>query len=164
MTTKLPGRFLLWCLMIYFFIIACEDKTLYREIHSLQDNTWDVNNQQIFSFNIENNQIPYDIFIHVSNTTDYPNSNLWLFIQTIAPSGDKLHDTLDYMLADKSGKWYGDCFANVCDNKVLFKKYVRFARTGPYKIKLVHGMRTLKMPHLEEIGISIEYAEIPDSQ
>ena len=163
MTTKLPGRILCGGLILFFFITACKNNILYHEIHPLPDDIWDVNNQQLFSFSIENNQIPYNIYIHVSNTTDYPNSNLWLFIKTIAPYGDTLPDTLDYMLADKSGKWYGECFANVCDNKVLYKNRVRFARAGLYKIELVHGMRTLKMPHLEEVGISIEYAEISGS-
>lgn len=86
----------------------------------------------------------------------YKFSNLYLFINSYFPGGSHTRDTIELILADHTGKWYGSGFGNIKEYQVLIRKGVVFPVTGVYKIGIEQGMRENNLLGIEDIGIRIE--------
>ena len=85
------------------------------------------------------------------------NANLWLFITTETPNGQLHADTIECILADKSGRWYGNSSAgNIRDHRIMFKRNFRFSKYGDYKLKVDQAMREKQIEGITDIGIRIE--------
>ena len=48
---------------------------------------------------------PYNVFIDIRHTGDYPYSDLYLFITATGPDMAPMRDTVDCLLADADGRW-----------------------------------------------------------
>ena len=60
------------------------------------------------------------------------------------------------MLADQHGRWYGKGFSSLIDNRLAFRKQVRFPRSGVYRFVVWQGMRMDVLPHVTGVGLRIE--------
>jgi len=146
-------------LMVLLFY-SCSDNAIFEENQHLPSKTWDRKNIIQFKVNIIDTLNPYKIFINIRNNGLYARRNLYLFVTIISPNGNELKDTVNCILADEKGKWYGK--SNLGDlyfNKFLYKPNVRFPYSGTYIFKLEQAMRTEKMEHIEDVGIRIEPLE-----
>ena len=95
---------------------ACGSNAVYDASIDIPQKGWSADSVATFNVTISDTTSVHNIFINLRNTTNYPNSNLFLFIQTHSPSGAMLRDTLECFLANTKGEWQA---------KVL----VRFATT-----------------------------------
>ena len=102
----------------------------------------------------------HDVFIDVRHTGEYPFSDLFLFVDLTGPGGRTARDTVECLLADPSGQWYGKglgfIFADRYQAKVLYKLGNRFPAGGRYSITLEQAMRTDKLEGVLDIGVSVE--------
>lgn len=110
----------------------------------------------VFRVNITDTSSTHSIYLNIRNSTDYPNSNLYLFIQTTSPTGASLRDTVEYWLADKRGRWLGKGFGAIRDNKLPYKTYIRFPDKGEYVFKIQQGMRAQNLKGIASVGLRIE--------
>ena len=99
------------------------------------------------------------MYLNVRNTSQYAYQNLFVFLQTTSPAGLSLKDTLECYLADDRGKWLGDGWGDIYDNRFLYKRNVRFPVSGIYTFKLVQGMRANELKYITDVGIRIEKVE-----
>ncbi|NSW45033.1 MAG: gliding motility lipoprotein GldH [Bacteroidales bacterium] len=150
-----------WTLILFcFFVVifySCSDNALYEKNQNIPHKTWDRKNILQFKVNITDTLNPYKIFINIRNNGLYARRNLYMFITVISPKGNELRDTVNCILADEKGKWYGK--SNLGDlyfNKFLYKSNVLFPYSGTYTFKLEQAMRTEKLEHIEDVGIRIE--------
>lgn len=79
-----------------------------------------------------------------------------MFIDTHFPQGIHTQDTIELILADNTGKWYGKGFGKIKEYQVLIRKAVTFPVTGIYNIGIVQGMRDKNLQGIEDVGIRIE--------
>jgi len=150
----LTSAFILFCIVLFY---SCSDNALYEENKHIPSNNWDRKNILQFNVHITDTLNPYKIFINIRNNGLYARRNLYIFITVISPKGDELRDTVNCILADEKGKWYGK--SNLGDlyfNKFLYKSNVIFPYSGTYTFKLEQAMRTEKLEHIEDVGIRIE--------
>ena len=83
----------------------------------------------------------------------------YLFPQLDDPLGGAYaRDTIECILADNSGKWLGEGSGDIWDNQILFKKGVRFRKTGTYRFTLEQAMRVENLPLIMDVGMRIEKA------
>ena len=130
-------------LMIGIAICSCDTNRVYDEYKSVP-NQW--NKDSIITFKVTppdsiNN---YNLFINLRNTNDYKYSNLFLIVEMDYPNGKTVKDTLEYKMADPSGKLLGTGFTDVKENKLWYKGYKApfvFNETGEYEIKIQQAMR-----------------------
>ncbi len=143
-----------------FSIFSCNKNRIFEQHNSIANSVWNVKNVIQFDFSIENNQIPYNIFVNIRHGEMYKNSNLWLFITTISPSGKQKMDTLECVLYDDLGNTKGEILGDICDISVPFKLNVGFKETGNYVVAIQHAMRPENIPFIAEIGLTIEKNEV----
>lgn len=140
-------------------LIACDSTRLYEENKEIENNTWYANKPLQFQAQIPDSIQGYNVYINLRNASHYPFSNIFLFLNTTFPDGQIDRDTVEIMLASPDGKWLGDGLGDIWDNRVLFKRNVRFPMKGEYRFEFTQAMRLDPLPGIMDAGIRIERAE-----
>lgn len=150
-------------LILFFlliFLASCADNAIFEENTNIPSKAWNRKNIVTFKVPMYDTLNPYKIFINIRNNGNYTRRNIYLFITVISPKGDKIKDTVNCILADEKGKWYGK--SNLGDlyfNKFLYKPNVRFPHSGTFVFTIEQAMRTETIYDIEDVGIRIEPVE-----
>jgi gliding motility-associated lipoprotein GldH len=140
--------------------MGCSERPVFQADVPLTDGQWDRNVKPTFAFDMADTVNKHDVFIDVRHTGDYPFSDLFLFVDLTGPGGRAARDTVECLLAEPSGKWYGKglgfIFADRYQAKVLYKLGNRFPASGRYSITLEQAMRMDTLIGVLDIGVSIE--------
>jgi len=96
-----------------------------------------------------------NIWLTVRTGTSYPYRNIWLFVNTLSPTGKSITDTLQYMLADEKGKWFGKGFGDIHELDLPFRTGVYFREKGTYTFRIRHGMRDENLNGVYDLGLRI---------
>lgn len=141
---------------LFMGFVSCDNNFVISESKTIESGIWDVD--EVIEFRTDINQIDkfYNFFIETELNEDFLTNNLWLFIETKAPSGNLQNDTIMYYVADEKGKWFGNKHGKIIKNKFLYKSNIRFSETGTYTFKLQHGMRAYDLPKISKVGMRIE--------
>ena len=136
--------------------LSCSDISVYNSNIDIPGESWNIDSIARFKVDIADTTSIHNVYVSVRNTTNYPNSNLYLFISTTSPQGASLRDTLEYILADSKGNWLGKGVGAIRDNQIPYKRYIRFPDVGTYEFTIQQGMRTHHLKGITSIGIRIE--------
>lgn len=128
-------------LLILFFITSCDEKRVFDEYQTLSNASWNKNNTISFNFTVNDTIAQRNLFINLRNNNNYPFSNLFLITQMDFPNGQKVIDTLEYDMTDKTGKFLGKGFSEIKENKLFYKENIIFPTTGDYKVTIKQSMR-----------------------
>jgi gliding motility-associated lipoprotein GldH len=153
--TMLRVKFLIALLSI-FTLASCDRNGVYEENINTSNNSWNENDIAKFVVPIKDTVSYHNVYINIRNTTDYSNSNLYLFITVIAPTGATQLDTVECYLADEQGNWLGKGFGYIRDNRIQYKRNIRFPHVGDYKFEIKQAMRTDDLKGISSIGVRIE--------
>ena len=142
-------------------IFSCDSNVEFLKYNSV-NGVWHKDSLQEFSFEL-NETNEYNTFVNLRINEEYKFSNIFL-ITTLKDSLNILSkDTLQFKLADKSGKFVGKKRINLVDNKLLHKKQLKLEGNKKYFISIEHAMRVInKVGGLEnlqgvtDIGYQIE--------
>ena len=83
----------------------------------------------------------------------------------VFPHGKTIKDTLEYRMADATGKFLGSGVMDVKENKLWYKENVIFNETGDYTVNIQHAMRengkvngVVALEGITDVGFRIEKA------
>lgn len=131
-------------------------EVMFQETQEVPNKIWEVGSNFQFDVEVVDTMKSYDFYIDLRNGSDYPYANIFMFVNTTFPSGKTARDTVECILADKSGRWLGSGLGDILDNHILFKENIRFPNAGTYRFEFEQGMRTESLPEILDVGISIE--------
>jgi gliding motility-associated lipoprotein GldH len=140
------------------FFSACDTDRVFEENKEIEEYKWFVDAPQSFQVLIDDTATAYNFYINVRNAGYYRYRNVFMFINTHFPAGQIQRDTLECILASPDGEWLGDGLGDIYDNRILFKKGVRFPVGGEYKFELIQAMRVDPIDGIMDVGIRIEKA------
>ena len=100
-------KYFLAIVSIVLLLISCNESDVYNSYVALPNTGWGDDSLAVFRVNIDNVDSPYDINFQIRNESNYKYANLWLFVDVVSPDGEMQRDTIECMLADDFGKWYG---------------------------------------------------------
>jgi gliding motility-associated lipoprotein GldH len=153
-------RTVLSAIVLAVLLASCSDQVVFQADVPVPDEAWDRSFTPEFSFEVNDTIRHHDLYIDVRHTGDYPFSDLFLFVDLHGPDDRHLRDTVECLLADPTGRWYGKgtgfIFADRFEAHVLYKLKNRFPASGRYTIKLEQAMRTEKLPGVIDVGVSVE--------
>lgn len=156
------NKVLFLVLVFSIVIVSCDSKRIYDDYKSVSDE-W--NKDSIISFKLHppDSINPYNLFVNLRNTNKYKYSNIFLIVEMVFPHGKTLKDTLEYRMADPSGKLLGTGLMDVKENKLWYKEAVVFNESGEYTVKIQHAMRengkvngVVFLEGITDIGFRIE--------
>ena len=153
-------------LILILILISCDSKRVFDEYTSVPDGFWDTQNKVSFNFKIKDTIVKRNLFINLRNNNSYPFSNLFLITEMKFPDNHKIIDTLEYNMADKTGKFLGTGFSEIKENKLFYKENITFPNTGDYAVSITHAMRKsdeidgiITLAGITNIGFRIEKIE-----
>ena len=155
-----------YCLLalILFSLLSCDSNRLYEKNISIENTVWSLSHKPSFDYDNSDTTSKVNIKVNVRHSSVYPFSNLWLFVNTIGPTGVLKKDTLECVLAQKDGKWLGSGLGDVWDIQCQFKSNL-ILKQGIYTFEIEQAMRHSdlakieQLPGILEIGIRIEKQE-----
>ena len=121
---------------------------------------WHYQDIKNFETEITDSLQSYNLLVNIRHTTDYPTSNLFVFITTSGPAGISLKDTLEILVANERGKWLGYGFGKIKHISRMYKSNVRFSRPGNYVFTVEQAVREPEIP-VTDVGFRIERYKYP---
>jgi gliding motility-associated lipoprotein GldH len=104
----------------------------------------------------------YDLFLHLRNDNNYPYANIFLIARLRSDSLVLHTDTLEYSMADPTGKWLGTGFAEVKESKLYWRENIRLIDSIPYQIEIEQAQRAQgavqgykELPGIVSVGYSL---------
>lgn len=158
----LRNNSILFSLVFSFLMSSCDANRVYDEYKSLP-NVWNKDSIVSFKVNPPDSINPYNLFVNLRNTSKYKYSNLFLIVEMAFPHGKTITDTLEYRMADPTGKFLGTGFTDVKENKLWYKEGVVFNEDGTYTISIQQAMREngkvngiVDLEGITDVGFRIE--------
>jgi len=142
--------------IMILLLLSCDPNRVYEKNIAINDGIWNKDSIVKFDMDIVDTLQPYNFYINIRNSTDYRFSNLYLFIDTFFPDKTHARDTLEFILADTDGKWFGKGFGKIKESTVLLRRGVYFPMSGHYRFTMEQAMRTDNLEGVEDVGMRIE--------
>ncbi len=153
---------LLFILGLSFLVVSCDRNRVYDTYKSVP-NGWDKDSIISFKINPPDSTNAYNLFVNLRNTNDYKYNNIYLIVEMVFPHGKTVKDTLEYRMADPSGKLLGTGLMDVKENKLWYKEDVVFKEAGEYTVNIQQAMRengkvngVVSLEGITDIGFRIE--------
>lgn len=143
-------------LSLLLIFSSCDSKRIFEKNIEISDSNWEASEKVKFEVNIADTISGNNVLINIRHAGFYPYSNLFLFINTTFPNGKITRDTVECMLADDKGKWFGKGLGDLWDARILFKRNVRFSQSGTYIFEYEQAMRVEQLPGVMDVGLRIE--------
>ena len=157
---KNKGFFLL---VISILMISCNDISEYNQYKTLENSTWNAEENIFFNFEVKDTISPKNLFLNIRNNNEYEYSNLYIITELKFPNNTIVIDTLQYEMADAFGKFLGNGFSSVKENKLFYKEGKVFPVSGDYSLGIRQAMRKSgevnaieSLTGIQEVGFSIE--------
>jgi gliding motility-associated lipoprotein GldH len=147
---------LIFLITILFLFPGCRRNVIFTDAVSIPGKVWTLDNIVVFSPEISDTVSFNNLYFNIRTGSAYPFRNIYLFVSTISPAGKTITDTLQYMLADEKGKWYGKGVGDIHELKLPYKSGVYFPLKGKYTVSIRHGMRTESLKGVYDIGLRVE--------
>jgi len=138
------------------FLNSCGDLPISSSTIEIDHNGWNSIDNASFDWDVIDLDLKYDAFIDIRHNSDYPYSNLYLFLDFTFPNGNQRRDTLACVLADERGRWFGSGIGDIIDHRVSFQENFEFPINGKYRLKVAHGMRQDPLVGITDIGFRLE--------
>ncbi len=150
----------LWILAIALLplvLTACGGNVFYDESRTVDEHGWLPTDSAVFDVTVDDTASAFHFLVEVRNSINYPYSNTFLFLRTTFPDGSVAQDTLEFPLADPSGRWIGRHTGRYVDTRYYFRRNARFPMSGTYRFAIANGMRDSAITGIKDIGFRIEY-------
>ena len=152
-------KIIAFTLTLICFLPSCDSNRIYEENIPVENNVWLKEDIKTFQFEMTDTMSAVDLFFNIRTTTDYPYSNLYIFIYSDYPNGYTDKDTLQFILAESDGKWLGESSGTVVENQKLISSGGRFTSSGTYTFRIEHAMRDEALPEIIDVGFRVAFTK-----
>lgn len=149
-------------LLAVILLGSCSDNAIFNSSTSFS-NGWQLQDTVKVQLPALDTVTPYDLFLTVRNSNEYPFNNLFLIVAMEFPQGKVITDTLEYRMANPDGSWMGTGVGSIKESKLWYKEGVRFLEQGNYNLSIVHALRNNgqlggveDLQGILEVGLRIE--------
>ncbi|OQX80510.1 MAG: hypothetical protein B6D64_03085 [Bacteroidetes bacterium 4484_276] len=142
-----------------FVSTSCNRNMVYDRSLEISETGWHEDSAKTFDDVIIHDSLsPFDFYINLRHSTNYRYSNFYFFLNTTLPNGHMSRDTIELILADNTGKWYGNGSGHIRDNRILIREKLKFPLTGNYQFTINQAMREDDgiLEGIINVGIRIE--------
>lgn len=147
--------------LVFFSLFSCTNNVVFKGDKEV-GNSWHTDSLVTFYFEISDTISTYDFDLNIRHNSSYSYQNLYIFIHTTKPLGKTTIDTLNCILADKTGKWKSKGIGDVLKYSTKIKGSAIYESSGKYKVQIEQAMRHGKLQQIEflkdilSVGICIE--------
>ncbi len=133
---------------------GCSAPPLYTAEHPLPG-VWAYADSAVFSYEISDTSKAYDLVLGVDHTDAFPSQNLYALFATTYPNGGREVQEVSVELADRRGRWLGDCSDEECTLTLELQRGARYPGAGVYGLTLVQFGRTDSLAGLDRLRFTV---------
>lgn len=147
----------IWFILLTIVLLfsACHERVVYTTFYSQPLEGWHQDSALTYTAEIADSTALYDMLIVVRHNGEYPYQNLWLFVDEYKGNMLLHRDTIEAMMADDYGRWFGKGI-NRYELPLLYDAHRRFEQTGEYTFAIRQGMRTEWLKGITDVGVVVE--------
>lgn len=146
----------IWLLFAGWLLTGCNGNTVYHSYQSTSSGGWSKSDTLFFNAPVKDSLVQLHLSAEVRNGSHYSYRNLYLLVSNnLKDSITWETDTLQFVLADKEGKWNGVGWGSLFQSTLSMGTAVP-RHPGNYTFKVTHGMRDNVLEGINDIGIKIE--------
>ncbi|MCB0484132.1 MAG: gliding motility lipoprotein GldH [Flavobacteriales bacterium] len=134
---------------------ACADDSLYDSNKHFEEAVWRTTDTAVFEVPVSDTLRPLHFIANLRVSKTYAYSNVWVFLYTTSPQGVLTKDTLEFMLADPSGRWMGKGIGEFLEYDIVFKYKTFFPKIGTWRFAFEQGMRSDDLQGISSFGFRI---------
>ncbi|MBP6979243.1 MAG: gliding motility lipoprotein GldH [Lentimicrobiaceae bacterium] len=142
--------------VVALILFSCDRNRVYDQYAFVNPDGWIPRDGKEFPVEITDTVAIYNLYINLRHTNDYPFSNIFFFVQTRFPDGQLYCDTVEYILADPTGKWTGRGLGKIKDHRFTFRKGIHLPRKGTYVFRIEQAMREKQLKGIHDVGLRLE--------
>ena len=141
---------------VIFIFISCDNSIVFEEYKNFKNQKWNTDSTALFNYYVSDTTNQNRIKIKLRHTVDYEFQNLFLFIET------DILDTVELVLANKEGMWYGKGIGDVREFDFEYQQEKQKKKKGDYVFKIEQAMRYGVVEKIQvlnnviAVGVSIE--------
>ncbi|MBI1836371.1 MAG: gliding motility lipoprotein GldH [Flavobacteriia bacterium] len=151
-------RIFVFFILISGLFTSCGEQPYYEKVYSFKNNTWSQRVKPRFVVDIKDISKPYNFIVTIRTTTDYKYSNLWMYMNTLTPSGEKGREPFQMYITNPDGTWTGIKTGTVVENSLYFKKR-KLPKKGKYVFTLEQGITESVIDEILDIDLRVEEAK-----
>ncbi|MCP4440660.1 MAG: gliding motility lipoprotein GldH [Aureispira sp.] len=136
-------------------LVGC-DSYYHQEQIEIKNEIWGHNDSLAFNFEIQDTSFTYTLLLDIEHHKEYLYENIYCQIHTYSPNAPARHQQISFNLADKIGKWRGDCSGDHCIITVALLDNVAFNSTGTYKMVLDQYTREESLEGVKSFQLKIK--------
>jgi gliding motility-associated lipoprotein GldH len=125
----------------------------------ISNNNWSYSNKIKYDVKIDNENIPYNLYLNLRVTGDYKYSNLFVLIRQENPDKKAAGTRYEFKLANPDGEWLGDGSGNLYSYQVPFRTNYKFPAKGIYRFQIEQNMRDNPLHEVSDVGLRVEKAQ-----
>lgn len=145
-----------FAITVMILMMSCGSNALYDESIVISEARWDNENIPYFDVNVDDTLTDYAFYLNIRHLENYRYSNLYVFMHTEFPNGNRTHDTIECTLAFPDGRWMGKGSGTMRSAKILLNPSLRFPLRGVYHFEIEQAMREKELKGIADIGICFE--------
>lgn len=142
-------------LCAYSCSVGHNDFSLYKNLPS---DGWAYTDTLSFLPSIPDSSARGHLILSVRHDNEYPYSNLWLEVRTTMPDHSEKVDTINFLLANPYGRWYGQGFGASYQISDTLPGLTVLTDSMPVKVR--HIMRIDTIRNIEQLGITFVSIDI----
>lgn len=141
--------------VLALLMTSCGESPMFDSFKPI-NGTWHQDSLVHFVVPVVDKNTSYTVSVKLRHNANYPYSNLYMFRTISSLQGVEYADTVNFTLADETGKWLGNGVGEV---KTMVWPYTRrglqFTEEGKYTFTLQHGMRDSLLSGIMDVGLEI---------
>jgi gliding motility-associated lipoprotein GldH len=143
-----------------FVLTSCSTAPVYEKSYDFQDNHWSQKVKPSFTVEVKDTSKAYDFVITLRTTTEYKFSNLWIYLNSTTPDGQKVREPYEIKLTKPDGSWIGKKTGTIVENSLYFRNR-KMPKAGKYVFVIEQGITESVIDEVIDIGLLVEEVAIP---
>ncbi len=140
------------------FLISCESAPTFEKSYVFENKEWKQDVKPSFTVDIKDASKDYDFVLTLRTTTEYKYSNLWVYMNTKTPNGEKAREPFEIKITNPDGSWIGKKTGTIVENSLNFKRR-KLPLKGKYTFILEQGITDSKIDQVLDIGLVVTEAK-----
>lgn len=140
-------------------IAGCTDPAAVIDQNTpVNNHNWMYAGKFSYPVKINDEKIPYNLYMNLRVTADYKYSNLFVLITQTGPDKRSKITRYELKLASKDGEWLGNGSGNLYNYQVPFRTNYKFPAKGVYHFTIEQNMRDNPLREVSDVGLRVERA------
>jgi len=141
-------------------LVSCSSTPTYEKSYGFNGNEWPQNVKPSFTVEIKDTTKEYNFVLTLRTTTEYKYSNLWIYMSTSTPDGQKAREPFEIKITNPDGTWAGKKTGTIVENSIYFRKR-KLPKPGKYVFQLEQGITNSFVDEVLDVGLLVEEVVAP---